>query len=135
MSNITAARGQDGLRILRNAPKAADIMSETGVESEILVQSQSLFLKRELVAPNARGIRHLHTTASIIVMLHGRVRINYGYHFEHIDYAGEGDFIFIPAMMPHQPVNESAIEPVVCLVVRDAPVDDLIPCDDFAATA
>ncbi|MGE5700822.1 MAG: cupin domain-containing protein [Arthrospira platensis] len=129
MSDITA-RGHDGLRIVRSAPKKPDVISETGVESEMLLQSQSLFLKRESVAPSSRGIRHLHTTASIIVVLQGRVRVNYGHHFEHVDHAIPGDFILIPAMMPHQPVNESGTEPIVCLVVRDAPFDDLIPYED-----
>lgn len=129
------ARGNDGLRIVRSAPSSTDIISDTGVESEMLLQSQSLFLKRETVAPQSRGIRHLHTTASIIAVLEGQVRVNYGYRFEHIDYAGPGDFILIPAMMPHQPVNESDAEPVVCLVVRDAPIDDLIPYDAGLAIA
>jgi uncharacterized RmlC-like cupin family protein len=106
-----------------------------GVESEMLLQSQSLFLKRESVAPRSRGIRHLHTTASIIVVLQGQVRINYGHHFEHVDHATPGDFILIPAMMPHQPVNESKADTVVCLVVRDAPIDDLIVYDKDLACA
>lgn len=134
MSDIKV-RGCDGLRIVRSAPKTQDLISETGVESEMLLQSQSLFLKRESVAPQSRGIRHFHTTASIIAVLRGRVRVNYGHHFEHVDYASSGDFILIPAMMPHQPVNESKAEPVVCLVVRDSPIDDLIPYDESVALA
>jgi uncharacterized RmlC-like cupin family protein len=101
----------------------------------MLLQSQSLFLKREIVAPCSQGIRHFHTTASIIIMLRGRVRVNYGYHFEHVEYAKPGDFILIPAMMPHQPVNESGSEPMMCLVVRDSPIDDLLPYIDDTSLA
>jgi uncharacterized RmlC-like cupin family protein len=135
MSDNQKVRGRDGLRIVRSARRGPDIISETGVESEMLLQSQSLFLKRESVGPKARGIRHLHTTASIIIILEGQVRINYGHAFEHTDHAHPGDFILIPAMMPHQPVNESQTDSVVCLVVRDAPVDDLIPYSEHAAIA
>jgi uncharacterized RmlC-like cupin family protein len=130
MSDRTMTRGHDGLRIVRSAPRRPDIISESGVESEMLLQSQSLFLKRELVGPGASGIRHFHTTASIIIVLEGAVRVNYGHDFEHVDHAMPGDFILIPGMMPHQPVNESDTDAVVCLVVRDAPIDDLIPYAD-----
>jgi uncharacterized RmlC-like cupin family protein len=129
MSDMTRARGHDGLRIVRSAPPHEDIISDTGVESEMLLQSQRLFLKRESVAPGSSGVRHYHTTSSIIVMLSGRVRVNYGFRFEHFIHASAGDFILIPAMMPHQPVNESIGEPMRCLVVRDSPVDDLILYD------
>jgi len=129
MNSNEGVRGRDGLRIVRTAPRQADIIASTGVESEMLLQSQRLFLKREIVAPLASGIRHLHTTSSIIIMLNGRVRVNYGFDFEHVEYAGPGDFILIPAMMPHQPVNESDSEPMICLVVRDSPIDDLVPYD------
>jgi uncharacterized RmlC-like cupin family protein len=135
MSDSCSARGRDGLRIVRSAPRHPDIISECGVESEMLLQSQSLFLKRESIGPRATGIRHLHTTASIIIVLSGRVRVNYGHVFEHVDYAEPGDFILIPAMMPHQPVNESGEDIVVCLVVRDAPVDDLIPYTEHPSIA
>jgi uncharacterized RmlC-like cupin family protein len=128
-------RGKDGLRIVRHAPKYEDVIAKSGVESEMLLQSQSLFLKREIVAPLARGIRHLHTTTSIIIMLSGSVRVNYGRRFEHVDYAEAGDFILIPAMMPHQPINESRSEPMVCLVVRDAPFDDLLEYDTINSLA
>jgi uncharacterized RmlC-like cupin family protein len=127
MSDNGRVRGHDGLRIVRSGPKGPDIISKQGVESEMLLQSQSLFLKRELVGPRASGVRHLHTTASIIIVLEGEVRVNYGHAFEYTEYAGPDDFILIPAMMPHQPVNESTTDRVVCLVVRDAPIDDFIP--------
>ena len=122
-----AARGQDGLQIVRRGPSRKDLIADKGVHSEMLLASQSLFLKREVIAPGAAAVRHFHSTASIIVMLEGRVRVNYGSTFQHTDYADAGEFILIPALMPHQPVNESIDEPIVCLVIRDAPWDDIIP--------
>lgn len=132
---IFTARGADGLKIVCSAPKQKDIIADSGVESEMLLQSQSLFLKREVVSPGSEGIKHFHTTSSIIVMLSGRVRVNYGSHFQHVEYAEAGDCILIPALMPHQPVNESDVEPMVCFVVRDAPFDDIVPYQDNEPTS
>jgi uncharacterized RmlC-like cupin family protein len=135
MTDSSRVRGRDGLRIVSRAVRSEDIISDSGVESEMLLQSQSLFLKKEIVAPGSSGIRHLHTTTSIIIMLEGRVRVNYGFHFEHVEHAEPGEFILIPAMMPHQPVNESTSEQMSCLVVRDAPIDTLLRYEDTTSLA
>lgn len=126
MTDRQAMRGHDGLKIVSSAPSEKDLIADTGVKSEMLLTSRSLFLKRELIAPSTSALRHLHSTASIIVMLAGSVRVNYGSTFQYTDYVEAGEFIFIPALMPHQPVNESSTDPIVCLVVRDAPSDEVI---------
>jgi uncharacterized RmlC-like cupin family protein len=126
----TQARGADGLKIVRDAPLRRDLIAERGVDSQMLLASEALFLKREVIGPKAEAVRHYHATASIIVMLEGRVRVNYGSEFEHVEYASAGEFILIPALMPHQPVNEDDTEPIVCLVVRNAPWDDVILYND-----
>jgi len=123
------ARGHDGFRIIGQAPTEVDgIADGGGVDSQMLIASEALFLKRETIAPGARAIPHFHSTASIIAILEGDVRINYGNAFQHTDFATKGEFIFIPALMPHQPINESD-RPIVCLVVRNAPWDEVIPCN------
>jgi uncharacterized RmlC-like cupin family protein len=128
-----APRGHAGFVIVREAPPQADLIAPSGVSSQILLTSEHLFLKRELIEPGARGIRHFHETASIIVMLSGEVRVNYGSEFQFTDFAGPGEFIFIPAMLPHEPVNESTETPVECLVIRNAPWDEVFPYDEYAA--
>lgn len=119
------ARGSDGLRIVTAAEPRADLIAATGVTSEMLLASESLFLKRELIAPGAQGVRHYHGTASIIVMLEGCVTVNYGDRFQYVDTLSEGEFLLIPALMPHQPVNDGP-QSAKCLVVRNAPWDDII---------
>ena len=93
----------------------------------MLLAGEALFLKREVVAPSTAASQHYHSTASIIVILDGRVRVNYGSHFQYSDYAEAGESIFIPALMPHQPVNEDPEAALVCLVVRNAPWDEVLP--------
>ncbi len=113
---------------------ALDVIAHAGVDSEMLLAGEALFLKREIVAPTTAANRHYHSTASIIVILEGKVRINYGSDFQYAEYAEAGEFVFIPALMPHQPVNEDAATPLVCLVVRNAPWDEALPCEPSERT-
>ena len=125
--NKAQVRGQDGLQIVKDAPMASDSIAHVGVDSEMLLAGEALFLKREVVAPSTAAKRHYHSTASIIVILEGKVRVNYGSGFQYADYAEAGEFIFIPALMPHQPVNEDPGAALVCLVIRNAPWDEVLP--------
>jgi uncharacterized RmlC-like cupin family protein len=43
---------------------------------------------------------------------------------------GPGDFIHVPADAPHQPVNDSTIEPMVLIVARNAPVELVVELPD-----
>jgi uncharacterized RmlC-like cupin family protein len=121
------ARGHDGLKIVKDAPVRPDTIADGGVDSEMLLAGEALFLKREVIAPGTAANQHYHSTASIIVILEGRVRVNYGSVFQYADYAEAGEFIFIPALMPHQPVNEEPESNLVCLVIRNAPWDEVLP--------
>ena len=123
-------RGRDGLQVVRQVQATPDDIAEQDVKSEMLLASEKLFLKREVIGPNTEAIRHFHSTASIIAVLEGSVRINYGSDFQHVDYATAGEFIFIPALMPHQPVNEDRDLPMVCLVIRNAPWDEILPYEN-----
>ena len=38
---------------------------------------------------------------------------------EFVAEAGPGDFIYVPPYVPHQEINPSATEPLVCVVVRN----------------
>lgn len=121
-------RGQAGLRIFRTggAP-ATDPINANGVESEELVVGSTLFMKREIVHPGGAAIPHYHPTTTIVIMLKGRVRVNYGPAMQYTDYAGPGEMLFIPAYLPHQPVNESDESDMECLVIRDAAQEQVIP--------
>jgi uncharacterized RmlC-like cupin family protein len=104
-----------------------DPINAGGVESEELVVGETLFMKRELVQPRGAAIPHYHPTTTIVIMIAGTVRVNYGPAMEFTDYAGVGDLLFIPPFLPHQPVNESDDTPMECLVIRDAAEEQVIP--------
>jgi uncharacterized RmlC-like cupin family protein len=56
-----------------------------------------------------------------IYLLQGRVETRYGPGLRQSVIHEAGDFIFIPADMPHQPVNLSDTEPVQAIVARTDP--------------
>ena len=51
-------------------------------------------------------------------MMKGRVDVRYGHHLEELLVLEQGDFLFIPADMPHQPVNHDD-EPALAIVARN----------------
>jgi uncharacterized RmlC-like cupin family protein len=121
----------DGVRIdLRTGPEREDGISQGGVTSRDRVKGVNIFMKEETIAPGAAGIPHLHPHETAIRMLEGRVRVDWGYgsRLEFSDYAEAGDAIYIPAGAAHRPVNEGKSR-AVALVVRNAPVDVIIPVD------
>src|SRR4051812_1744900 len=114
-------RGEAGLRIFQpGGARIIDPIDAGGVESEELVVGRSLFLKKEIVQAGGAAIPHYHPTTTIVIILSGVVRVNYGAAMEFVDYAAAGDLLFIPPMLPHQPVNESEDTAMECFVIRDA---------------
>lgn len=65
---------------------------------------------------------HLHKGyETAIYILKGRVETRYGARLEHKLICEQGDFVFIAADVPHQPVNLSATEPAMAIVARNDP--------------
>ena len=65
---------------------------------------------------------HLHRGyETAIYLLKGRVKTLYGEGLKKSMINEEGDFLFIPADVPHQPVNLSATEPARAIVSRNDP--------------
>ena len=54
-------------------------------------------------------------------MLNGKDGMYCGERLEHHLVAGPGDFMYIPANVPHQPYNMSASEPCLAVVARTDP--------------
>jgi uncharacterized RmlC-like cupin family protein len=66
-----------------------------------------------------------------IYVLQGRVETRYGPGLRKSVIHEAGDFIFIPADVPHQPVNLSDTEPAQALVARNDPneQENVVPYD------
>ena len=72
-------------------------------------------------AGGAAGPHYHRGYETAIYILKGRVETRYGAGLKHRTVHQEGDFLFIPAGLPHQPVNLSATETALAIVARNDP--------------
>ena len=83
--------------------------------------SRGLCLHRLVIPPGGRANAHLHEAhESAIVVLSGEAQFWWGERLEHHEVVEAGDFIHIPAGMPHLPANRSD-EPVEAVIARTDP--------------
>ena len=82
--------------------------------------ARGLSLNLVIVPPGAVAEPHFHDGfETAIYQLEGRVETRYGTRLENAVVTEPGDFLFIPAGVPHQAVNLSAAERAVGLVARN----------------
>jgi len=101
------------------------------------VGSEKLWVGVVTVEPGAStGAHHHGDCDSVVCVTGGRIAIRWGARLEKRDEAAAGDFIFIPAQLVHQEINESPSEPVSSIVVRsgDNVVENVVTSDQLAET-
>ncbi len=75
-----------------------------------------------IIPPGGKAVPHLHKGyETAIYIVRGRAETRYGEGLRQSQINEAGDFIFIPADVPHQPVNLSDTEEVVAVVARNDP--------------
>jgi uncharacterized RmlC-like cupin family protein len=90
--------------------------------SEASAGARHLSMNLVIIPPGAAAQPHVHRGyETAIYLLEGRVETRYGPGLRQSVIHEAGDFIFIPADVPHQPVNLSATEPAKALVARNDP--------------
>jgi uncharacterized RmlC-like cupin family protein len=73
-----------------------------------------------VIPPGGAAAPHLHREyETAIYILKGRVKTLYGEGLKQSIISEAGDFLFIPANLPHQPVNLSNTEPAQAIVARN----------------
>jgi uncharacterized RmlC-like cupin family protein len=84
--------------------------------------AKHLSMNMVVIPPGGAAQPHVHRGyETAIYLLSGRVETRYGPGLRNSVIHEAGDFIFIPADVPHQPVNLSATEPAHALVARNDP--------------
>jgi uncharacterized RmlC-like cupin family protein len=74
------------------------------------------------VEPGSRtGIHHHGSQETIAYVLEGTCEIRWGENGEFRAHASAGDFIHVPAYLPHMEINPSRREPFRWVVVRSTP--------------
>ena len=71
--------------------------------------------------PGASARPHYHEShESAVFVLEGAAAMRHGPKLEHLDHVKAGDFIYIPAGVPHQPFNPTD-KPVKAVIARTDP--------------
>lgn len=111
---VRAGAAHEGKHALMHAP---------GISAET-AGAQSLNLQLVSLPPGGKSKAHLHEnheTAAYI--LSGRLVLWYGEGLREELSAGPGDFVYIPAGVPHVAGNPSETEPGLAVVARTDPND------------
>lgn len=81
--------------------------------------SVELAMNLVVIPPAAAAEPHVHRGyETAIYVLQGRVETRYGRRLRHSVVNEAGDFVYIPADVPHQPRNLSSNGPAIAIVAR-----------------
>ena len=86
------------------------------------VGARGIHMQLLTMPPGARAKAHKHEGhETAIYVLEGLSGMWYGERLEQHLVAGAGDFVYIPANMPHLPYNASASQPCLAIISRTDP--------------
>lgn len=94
--------------------------------------ARGLSMNLVVIPPGACAEPHYHSGyETAIYILRGRVETRYGPGLAKSVINEAGDFMFIPADVPHQPFNLSETEPAQAIVARNDPSEQehVVPYD------
>jgi uncharacterized RmlC-like cupin family protein len=104
--------------------RRAAIAAEVGVNS-------SLWGGIFEVEPGARtGVHHHGSQETVAFVLSGRCEVRWGEKGEFAALACAGDFIHVPAFLPHMEINPSKVHAFRWVVVRSAPTPIVVNLPD-----
>jgi uncharacterized RmlC-like cupin family protein len=90
--------------------------------SEESVGASAIHMQLLTMPPGARAKAHKHEDhETAIYVLSGESGMYYGERLERHMIVGAGDFLYIPANMPHLPYNTSQTEPCLAVIARTDP--------------
>ena len=84
--------------------------------------TKGLSMLRVVIPPGGQAKAHIHKGyETAVYVIQGRVETRYGKGLKKSVINVAGDFLFIPADLPHQPRNLSKTEPAIAIVARTDP--------------
>jgi len=88
------------------------------------VGSEKICMHLVEIPPGAVAKAHLHPHETTIYVIEGEVEMAYGEQLERRMSNKAGDFIYIPAGVPHKPWNASATNVARAIIARTDPSDE-----------
>jgi uncharacterized RmlC-like cupin family protein len=86
------------------------------------VGASAIHMQSLTIPPGGRAKAHKHAAhETAIYVLSGEGGMYYGERLEHHLVSRSGDFVYIPADVPHLPYNRSKTEPCVAVIARTDP--------------
>lgn len=115
---------ENGIRIVKstdldtNTPQTPG-MSRAAAINHAKAGANKLWAGTVNIHPDAKtGAHHHGELESVIYVISGRARMRWGDNLEFVAEADAGDFIYVPPFVPHQEINASEDEPLLCVLVR-----------------
>lgn len=99
MKQCKVVRGGEGF----HGKQGLDYFSGVSAESS---GSEGICMHLLVMPPGAKAKAHYHAAhETAIYQLEGSTSFYHGPNLEHLDTVHQGDFVYIPAGVPHQPFN------------------------------
>ena len=123
-----------GIKVVRRDAKSSDTPETRGMNRMVAISgsrtgSASLWAGTNLIKPGSQtGPHHHGELESIIYVVRGEAHMRWGDRLEWITKAGPGDFLQVPAWVPHQEINAGS-EDLHCVLVRSGPEELVINVD------
>jgi uncharacterized RmlC-like cupin family protein len=130
---LNGVRVVHGDELDRNTPQTKG-MTRAAAISHAMTGASKLWAGTVTIRPKTvSGAHHHGDLESVIYVVSGHARMRWGGNLEFTAVAGPGDFIYVPPYVPHQEINESASEPLSCVVVRSGQEPIVVNLDIEAA--
>ena len=123
---MTAPTESSGGTVLRIRPKESvqtkqQLPNFEGISAST-AGATGLCMHMVVIPPGGKAVAHFHMGyETALYVIKGRAETRYGEGLKQSVISEAGDFLFIPASLPHQPVNLSETEEVVAIVARNDP--------------
>ena len=113
--DIITVRPTETVMTLQRLPYFVGVSRETA-------GAKALSMNMVVIPAGGAAEPHYHRGyETAIYVLKGRIETRYGEGLKRSVVNQEGDFLFIPPGLPHQPVNLSATEAALAIVARNDP--------------
>ncbi len=124
-----------GIRVVHVEQRSSETPETLGMNRQVALSgsrtgSQSLWAGTNLIRPGERtGAHHHGALESVLYIVRGHALMRWGDRLEWITKAGPGDFLQVPAWLPHQEINASSSEDLHCVLVRSGVEEVVVNLD------